>query len=229
MKSAMKSARVLFCTFLFLCSVFFGDAEAFQAPLPVKQQENKAQDEPNEAPTSVDDWISVKPTGARATLRMPKKPRYIERTFSPVKNEPPIRVRLHMATLKKGLITYTFAYHDLHKKPANQKVINQTLDAAMSGSYTNVMGQLLLEPEEIKYEIEDNRAHPGREFIYVCRQNDKKYVVCARIILVENRQYQISCLMEESEFDKEHATKYLNTFQLINPEHESTDQPKAAE
>lgn len=169
-------------------------------------------------------WITFTPTGARSSFDMPKKPRFVARSFSPVKNEPPIKVRLHLATFNDGKSTLVFGYHDLHEIPRSRKKVNDALDGAVRGSVANVMGQLLTNPTEIKY-----KHHPGRQFIYVCAQEKTKYVVTARVLMVGKRQYQLSCLMEEEVYDKSIAERFLDSFRLIQPKNDLPPRPRISQ
>jgi hypothetical protein len=183
----------------------------------IVQGENAA-----EKSTAVDEsWITLAPDGARSSVRMPKKPRYIERSFSPVKDEPPIKVRLHLATVNEGLTTYVFGYHDLHEIPQTGKKVKEVLDWSVRGSVANVLGQLIADPQVIKYD-----SNLGRQFVYVCGSEKTRYIVTARIFLVGKRLYQVSCLMEENVFDKTVAEVFLDTFHLIPTKSDLPPRPK---
>lgn len=203
------------CTFGNLAiatSVFADHPTAFKR----QRQEN--------APSSVlkdNQWVTIAPSGARASFEMPKKPRYIERSFSPVKDEPPIKVRVHMTTVNEGLTTFVFGYHDLHETPESGKKANEVLDGAVKGSIANVLGRLVSGPKKITFK----KVNPGREFVYACVQNKKKYIVSARVLLVRRRQYQISCLMEESVFSEDVANQFLNSLRIFEPESDLPPRP----
>ena len=201
-------------------SLFATEVLAFQSPSANSPPENSDQ----KPEFNTDHWETIAPTGARASFRMPKKPRYVERSFSPVKDEPPIKVRVHMTTVNEGLTTYIFGYHDLHEQPANQKIVDDTLNGAIKGSVANVLGQLLADPMKIKYT--DNNM--GREFVYACTQNEKKFIVTSRVFLVNRRQYQLTCLMEESVFDQDVANGFLDSFTIIKSESDLPPRPKTS-
>ena len=79
--------------------------------------------EPDQSDAGVDfsDWIVMRPTGAEAEFKAPGKPRYVERSFSPVQDQPPIKVRLYQSLIKEKNEMYIFGYHDLHFAPTEQE------------------------------------------------------------------------------------------------------------
>jgi len=115
-------------------------------PKPQANSQAKSQTKPQE-----NQWRVIAPSDALATIRMPKKPRYIERTFPPVANKPPIKVHLHMATVNEGKITYSFGHHDLHEVPINAQTRDKALEGAVRGSVANVQGELLSDVTNIRY------------------------------------------------------------------------------
>ena len=88
-------------------------------------------------------WETHRPTGARASFMMPKKPFYVERSFSPLEGKPPIKVRIFVSSVLDGEVTFIFSYHDLHTEPANRQAINEALQGVVRGSVFNVLGNLL--------------------------------------------------------------------------------------
>ncbi len=167
-------------------------------------------------------WIKLAPTGARAKFEMPIKPRYVERSFSPIQDEPPVKVRLHLATTNAGTTTFIFGYHDLHKTPADAKTINAALDGAVRGSVGNVLGQLVGPQRRILHA----RTYHGREFEYQFIQGEKLFQVMAHVFLVGNRQYQLSAVMEKDLFQKPYVEKFLKSFQLIVIEDDAPPRPR---
>jgi len=193
---------------------------AFPAVSTTTPKQEKSNPTP---PPDDEEWITITPTGARSSIQMPKKPRYVERSFSPIKDKPPIKVRLHLATVNEGLTTYIFGYHDLHEIPKTKKNVNDALDGAVRGSVANVLGQLLSSPTVIKY-----KTNLGRQFVYACSQQEKKYIVTSRVFVVGKRLYQISCLMEESVFSAPVAEKFLQSFRLIQIESDLPPRPRVS-
>ncbi|MEL7498001.1 MAG: hypothetical protein AAFN77_10350 [Planctomycetota bacterium] len=168
------------------------------------------------------EWVAMEPSGALAKFEMPVKPRYVERSFTPVKGRDPIKVRLHIATTNGGKASYIFSYHDLEERPKDSKAIAATLEGAMRGSLMTVSGKLLSEPQEIQY-----AGAPGRQFVYGYEQRirnkdgdalTEQFFVIARVFLVRRRQYQLSVLMDSDVYEENLAGKYLNSFKLIKPE-----------
>ena len=166
-------------------------------------------------------WLEVKPTGANAEFKMPVKPRYVERMFSPIVNQPPIKVRLHIGSFNQKSSAFVFGYHDLQVTPPTQQDIDNTLDGAIVGSIANVQGKPVSQ-QTIRY-----GEHPGRAFLYQYAQNNEIYQVSARVFLVGTRQYQISALMKADGFDEKIAASFLDSFRILVPEPESELETKS--
>jgi len=167
------------------------------------------------------EWRTIQPSEANAIFDMPKKPIYKERVFKPVIDQPEIKVRLHLATVNQGKTSFIFGYHDIHETPKDRKTLEKALDGAVRGSVVNVNGQLTSKPTKIRF-----LTHMGRQFAYLYAQGDKRYVVVARVFIVGRRQYQISCIMLESIFDENLASKFLNSFKLVEPENDEPPVPR---
>ncbi len=166
------------------------------------------------------EWEQLKPTGARASIEMPIKPRYVERSFAPIQDKPPVKVRLHLATVSEGLATFIFGYHDLHEKPSDQQAAN-ALDGAVRGAVGNVMGQLLDTPKRITY-----NKYPGRQFGYQFIQNEQRFTVLSRVYLINKRQYQLNVVMDVDVYDESLASKFLNSFKYLEPENDIPPRPR---
>ena len=176
-----------------------------QAPSQSSEQTTNKEKEPKEG-----QWRRVSPRDALATFLAPKKPRYVERSFTPVANMPPITVHLYLSTINEGKETYIFGYHDLHELSRHKTAIDRTLDGAVRGSVINVDGKLIGAVSPICF-----KKHSGRQFKYQYEQNEKTYTVLSRVFLVKKRQYQISAVALQSEYNETKATEYLNSFKLV--------------
>ena len=166
------------------------------------------------------EWRVISPTDALATFMLPKKPKYVERTFPPVSNKPPVKVHLYRATVNDGKESYVFGYHDLHKLPVNAAEINRILEGAVRGSVGNVEGELLSNVTEIRF-----KKYPGRQFNYRYKHGEELYVVLARVFVVGQRQYQITSLSHESAYNEKLATNFLNSFKLVVLENDEPPVP----
>lgn len=185
-------------------------------PPPTEPSQQATETEPKEG-----EWRTISPRDALATFSAPKKPRYIERTFTPVANKPPIKVHLYLSTVNEGKATYIFGYHDLHEVPANKQVVDRALEGAVRGSVINVQGELLSDVSKIRF-----KKWPGRQFNYRYKQGENNYTVLSRVFLVNERQYQVSSVALESEFDKTLATNFLNSFKLVIIENDEPPVPR---
>jgi len=166
--------------------------------------------------TQEGEWRVISPSDALATVEMPKKPRYIERTFTPVANKPPIKVHLNLATVNEGKTTYIFGYHDLHEAPADARTRDKALEGAVRGSVVNVQGELLSDVTRIRF-----KKSMGRQFEY--RYDKKSYIVASRVFIVGKRQYQISALSLESALNETLVSKYINSFKLLMIENDNQE------
>lgn len=203
---------------------------AFCAPVTVFSQTEKPPATDQQEPWVTGDWLKIEPTGASASVEMPIKPRYIERIFSPIPDEPPIKVRIHLASLGEDALTCVFSYHDLFDKPDSTAKINATLDGAVNGSVANIMGQLAT-PEELGLKsnpvVVKKKNFLGRQ--YVCRfiREGKVHVVTAKVFLVGKRLYQLNCIMPEETYDAHLAAKFINSFELVESENDLPPRPRS--
>jgi hypothetical protein len=174
------------------------------------------------------EWQKVKPTGARAEFEMPIQPRSVERSFEPIYGKPPVTVRLYLGTVRQGKMSFIVGYHDLHEAPRDARSVNDALDGAVAGAIGNVMGQPL--SKTVKTSID---GHPVRRFEYVFSQNQKRYIVFARVYLVGKRQYQVHAVIQDpgeneeaSRSDKELAEKFLKSFKVLKIENDLPPRPR---
>jgi hypothetical protein len=171
----------------------------------------------NDAGVDVSEWILMRPTGADAEFLMPVKPRYQERTFTPVQSQPPIRVRQHQATSPDGKSSFVFGYHDLHKKPTSREVVT-AIDGAIAGSVVRLSGKLLSN-ERIE------GAYPGKQFSYLFSNQGKFFKVSARVFLADRRQYFLQAIFEQDAFDQAVADRFLDSFRIVKPDSDLPPRP----
>lgn len=174
------------------------------------------------------DWNEVNPTGSRAVFKMPVKHRFVERTFTPVKGRPSIKVRLYIGSAPESKMNFTVNYNDLAEQPRGTKGVNATLEGVVRGSLSNVSGQLL-----DKKEIKLGRVK-GRQFAYQFADNqNNQYVVLSRAYIKERRIYQLTVVMdlpsyvEKQEYHEEVAALFLNSFKIVRAKSDLPPIPKA--
>ena len=166
-------------------------------------------------------WLKLNPTGSRAKFEMPAKPRFVERTFTPVKGQPPIKVRLYIANTTEGLANFTFNYNDMAEAPRRGPGITNTLEGVIRGSLANVSGQLL-NKTEIKLKGVD-----GRQFAYGFVDNkDNQYIALSRTFVKGRRLYQLSAVMDKRVFNETVAARFLNSFQIVRAKSDLPPVPK---
>ncbi len=174
-------------------------------------------------------WETHRPTGARASFMMPKKPFYVERSFSPLEGRPPIKVRIFVSSVLDGEVTFIFSYHDLHTEPANRQAINEALQGVVRGSVFNVLGNLL--PAE---EVGMTRnpfpigldGNPGLQYVYRFARNKEPFIVTSRVFAVGKRIYQLNCIMIEKNYDAFIPAKFLKTIKLYDPDYDLPPRPR---
>ena len=182
-----------------------------------------------------DEWIDMAPTGALAEFKMPAKPRYVERNFTPIRGRDPIKVKLHIAASEDGKTSFIFSYFDLAELPRGRGDIKKVLDGAVRGSLATVMGSL--------QEIAEDKQYQGRFFTYTFRQVDREdrehdFVVISRIVLIRGRQFQLSGIAELSAREivddkitlsprrQEIISRFLNSFKPVKPEPDLPPEPR---
>ena len=201
-----------------ICPLAICVAQLFVSSALAQQTESVEPDDTHAA-VNFSDWILMRPTGAQAEFKAPSKPRYVERSFSPVQNQPPIKVRLYQSLIKQKDEMYIFGYHDLHFAPTDKKRIEETLDGAVRGSFANVSGKLIGHAK-IRY-----GKYPGRAYVYLYSFKEKIYKVSARVFLVDDRQFQLSTIMPQDNFDDKMAKKFLESFRIVKPDSDLPPRP----
>lgn len=170
-------------------------------------------------------WVKMNPTGSRAVFEMPVTPRFVERTFTPVRGKAPIKVRMHIAATKNGEYSFVFNYSDLHERPRGRGGVDKTLEGAVQASIVNVNGQMAGEVEAIKL---PKQNVPGRQYVFVFRdKNQEEYAVISRIFLKGRRQYQLSAVGKREGFDAKVASRFLNSFNAVRPKPDMPPVPDA--
>ena len=200
-------------------------AEAFQMPMAEDIKEPEAAGDTDLMRAS---WMELNPTGSRAKFKMPVKPRFVERTFTPVKGRPPIKVRLYIGNAPEAKMSFTLNYNDLAERPRGILGVDNTLEGVIRGSVTNVSGQLL-----DKTEIKLNGAR-GRQFAYQFADNrDNQYVVLSRAFIRGRRIYQLTVVMDlpsytlKKKYHEEVAAEFLNSFAFVRAKSDLPPIPKA--
>ena len=160
--------------------------------------------EPIEQQVDPDGWEILEPQDSKLAFRMPMKPRYVERSFSPILDRDPIIVRMHIATESKERSS-VLSYHDLHDQPSTPREIKEILEGAVKGNVARVLGRL----DDIK-EIKVD-GFPGREFSFSYTQDKVIHHAFARVVLAGVRQTQITVLYSEGAVDGAFTEKLLNS------------------
>ena len=156
---------------------------------------------------SGDNWLSVKPDDAHATVRMPFEPVHRQRPFEAVRGQPS-NIQMFLATTPDKKKSFVFAYHDLLDKIRDKKHEKTVLDGAVEGAKGPYLGDLITHKEIVK---DGNR---GRDFTIIVNQNGRLIKIKQRVLLVKQRLYQLNVVAAQAEFDELEANKFLESLQL---------------
>lgn len=154
-------------------------------------------------------WPSHAPEASRMAFQMPDRPRFSERTLTPIEGQAAIRVRNYVGSYDGSRFVLVASFHDLPIVPEERELIKETLEGAMRGSILNLNGKLI-ESKAIRYV--DN---PGIEYVFRFAANEQIYRGMGRVFLVGQRQYMISAMMLEEKFDDAISEGFLGSFKLI--------------
>lgn len=174
-------------------------------------------------------WETHRPTGVQASFMMPKKPFYVERSFSPLEGKPPIKVRIFVSSVLEGDITFIFSYHDLHTEPAGRQAISEALQGVVRGSVFNVLGNLLpaeevgMSQNPFAISLDGNL---GLQYVYRFARDKEPFIVTSRVFAVGKRIYQLNCIMIEKNYDAFIPAKFLKTIKLHDPDHDLPPRPR---
>lgn len=157
-------------------------------------------------------WLKHAAEGSNAEIMMPATPRFSERTFRPVADEPFIHVKTWLCSANKGQVLFTMSYHDLHKHPHTLKQQQQVLDGAVKGAVAQVVGSST-GATSIKV-----RIYPGRKFTYDFALNGQELRSDAEVYLIGKRQYMLSTIFKQSKYDPELSKRYFETFNPFDPQ-----------
>jgi hypothetical protein len=153
-----------------------------------------------------DGWYSIAGSAANADFRMPGKPEYKERSFSPIAGRPAVTNHMYQFHKPNGELSVIVAWLDLHEEPAGRVQRNNVLAGAVSGAVANVLGQL-----ERNDGVKTGN-HSGREFDFTFIFGDKNYSSRSRVFLAGKRQYRIDVISLKGKEDPELVTKLFDSF-----------------
>ena len=167
-----------------------------------------------------DAWETFRPSGMEAAFQMPRKPKLRERSFTPVANQPAIKVRLYSSVVQNGELMFVAGWHDLHTIPRNPRQRQDVLNGAVATAVANVLGSIV-EKKNIRLE-----RYPGKEISYRFSAGDVLYRVIERVYLVGARQYQFRMLAKIDRFDRVAAERFFESVQLLDPDNDLPPRPR---
>ena len=197
-------------------------ALALQMPMAKEPAKKEVDDDPDLMRV---EWLKLNPTGSRAMFEMPTKPRFVERTLTPVKGKPPIKVRMYIAAALENTVTFTVNYNDMSKAPRGGKGVENTLEGVVRGSVTNVSGQLF---SKTKIAL---KGMQGRQFAYgFTDTNGQQYIALSRAFIRGKRLFQLTAVEAVTDpqlYNEEVAGRFLNSFQIARAKSDLPPVPKA--
>ncbi len=170
---------------------------------------------------STEDWIEMKPKNAGASFKMITKPRYLERVFKPIDDQPSIKMRSFLSTFQNGDGLMVFMYADLPEEPTGKAIVD-TLEGIALGSVGNLNGKIT-HHEKIRYQ--DN---PGLSYEFRFAKDEQLHGGVGQAFLVGKRQYVISIMMKEANFDQATALAYFESFRITAEEEVETDKAETS-
>lgn len=191
-------------------------ASAQQTPAEPSATANRA----NEERALDDAWETFRPTGMEAAFEMPKKPKLRERSFTPVADQPAIKVSLYSSVIQDGEMMFVAGWHDLHTIPRNARQEQEVLKGAIATAVANVLGSIT-EKKNVRLE-----RYPGREIGYRFAAGDVLYRVIERVYLVGARQYQFRMLATIDRFDRAAAERFFDSVKLLDPDNDLPPRPR---
>ena len=197
-----------------------GDGSAASLPLQPSQAGSMVNQDRQQVlvrAASTEDWIEMKPKNAGASFKMITKPRYLERVFKPVDDQPSIKMRSFLSTFQNGDGLMVFMYTDLPEEPIGKAIVD-TLEGIALGSVSNLNGKIT-HHEKTRY-----KDYPGLSYEFRFAKDEQLHGGVGRAFLVGKRQYVISIMMKEANFDQATALAFFESFRITTEEEVETDQ-----
>lgn len=142
-----------------------------------------------------DGWYAVAGSASGADFRVPGKPVYKQRSFSPVVGRPALTNHMYSYNDPAGNYSIVVAWLDLHEAPASATQKKNALVGAVNGAVANTLGQLT-RIANIK-----SGVHQGREFDFTFIFGEKNYSSNSRVFLAGKRQYRIDIISAKGKED----------------------------
>ncbi len=163
-----------------------------------------------------DGWFTVVDAVSNTEFRLPAKPKYIERSWTPIAGRSAVTNHRYVGYPDKES-SFEFSWMNLHEAPENGRQLSDALNGAVKGAVVNVLGQL-----DRVDKINSGRTQ-GREFDYtftVTNPKSKKEFTFSgrsRVFIKGSRRYQLDVITVQGKEDKV-ATKKLFDSLTINTE-----------
>lgn len=178
--------------------------------LPVEatgQQESAAQEK--QAAESLE-WQIISPTNGGFEVEFPGKPGHVPRTVKP-RPDLEITVEMYAASIREGKVAFLVGFHDVQELPATDEKRQEILNGGVRGAMINIKGGELTQHEKVEIE-----GHPARKFTYHGTRRDREIKGQSRLILVDQRVYQISIIsLASQELDPALVDRFFASFHLL--------------
>jgi hypothetical protein len=116
----------------------------------------------------------------------------------------------HMSQVTTEDMYYAVSYSDYPADFINSSTPDEVLNGARDGALDNTKGKLL---QELIITYED---YPGRDLKYEITNEDESVIVYHRILLVNERLYQIIVVTEEKNMFSRKIFDFLESFKLVD-------------
>ncbi len=168
-----------------------------------------------------DRWLTLHPDGAKAVFEMPTTPRVNEKEFvSPDKKHKTI-IRLFNSITPDRQTSVVLSYYDTDQPLTNNKQRVQFLDSAANGTINKLLGATL-KNEGSRFEV----RHHLRDLIYLKSFKDKVHKIQTRLILVDQRLYNLSVVSPQDKFKTSLANRFFDSFRLVNDSYDLPPKPR---
>ena len=166
-----------------------------------------------EWPQSEDGWYVVTPEGGNASFSVSTVPRSSKRDMVTV-DELPITVHLNVA-VDQNRANMVFAWHE-QGYPKGVGDIKSTLNGALVGALGMTLGEEISRGE---VQVDQN---PGLDFQIRFIFKDETMKMASRVILNQNRVFQLTYVAPEAVFSEADHKKFVESFKYLPPPKEPT-------
>ena len=166
-------------------------------------------------------WKLVQPPSTTVKFEMPTDPAIRRRVFPATEETPEIVVDLYNSGSADGKISVVMSYYDLPTDPGNDALRQRMLGQAAQRTLVQMRGTPLLnEGQRFKGRF------LSRSLIYLRIQNQRVYRIHTRLILIDNRLYNLSVVALQDDFDQKLAERFFGSFEQVSDDYDLPPRPR---